>query len=356
MTDATLLDERRALADVVRRLADRVANHVTNEFLGRHPQWVTRYGDLAWTRGVEDARFHVNFLAGAIESGDPGTFGEYARWTAGLLHSRGIRPEFLVENLGQVGNCLGVLLSDVEAGQVRRFIEAGRAAADRPLAEAAGQPDAMHARSRIYLQAILNGERRAALAVVHELVREGQSVADIYCDVLQPAQFELGRLWERNEITVAREHMGTAITQFVIAQLYSQIGTPDVARGRAVVTGVEGELHQLGANMVADVLEADGWNVRFLGTQTPHGDVLGAIEEHEPSVLGVSATMLFNMRSAADLVERVRARFGSDLKIIVGGSAFSSTRGVWQDTGADAYGLDLRDAVARVREITGGVA
>jgi methanogenic corrinoid protein MtbC1 len=354
MTATIPLDDRRALADAVRRQRDGVADHVTEEFLRRHPQWVARYGDLAWTRGVEDARFHLDFLAGAIESGDPRTFAEYARWTTGVLNSRGIPPEFLIENLGQAGDQLRTLLNDVEGAHVVRFIEAGRAAAGQPPGEASGQHDALHVQRNVYLQAILNGERRAALTVALELLRDGHSVADVYCDVLQPAQHELGRLWERNEITVGREHMGTAITQFVIAQLYSHIPTSHTPRGKAIVTGVQGELHQLGANMVADVLEADGWNVRFLGTQTPQRDVLSAIEEHEPSVLGVSTTMLFNLRSAADLIEQARARFGTDMKIIVGGGAFCSTPDMWQDIGADAFALDLRDAVAQVRTITAG--
>src|SRR5690606_19701959 len=124
MTDDVPLDERRVLADAVRRQRDGVADQVTEEFLRRHPQWITRYGDRAWTRGVEDARFHLDFLAGAIESGDPRTFAEYARWTAGVLDSRGIPPEFFIENLGQAGDHLSVVLGEAEAVRVARFIDA----------------------------------------------------------------------------------------------------------------------------------------------------------------------------------------------------------------------------------------
>ena len=354
MTDAIPLHDRLALADLVRRHRDDVADHITEDFLRRHPQWVARYGDLAWARGVEDARFHLEFLAGAIESGDPRTFADYARWTAGVLSSRGIPAEYLIENLAQARDRLGSHLGEADAAQVARFFEAGSAAAGTPPQEAVGRTDALRSHREVYLQAILGGERKAALTVALELLRDGRSVTDIYCDVLQPAQQELGRLWEANRITVAREHMGTAITQFVIAQLYSHIERADTPRGRAVVTGVEGELHQLGANMVADVLEADGWDVRFLGTQTPQRDVLSAIEEHKPLLLGVSTTMLFNLRNASSLVEQARLQFGSDMKIIVGGGAFCSTPGLWQDIGADSFGLDLREAVARVRKITGG--
>lgn len=91
-----------------------------------------------------------------------------------------------------------------------------------------------------------------------------------------------------------------------------------------IVTGVEGEMHQLGANMLADVLEAEGWDVRFLGTQLPHRDILQAIEEHEPTIVGISATMLFNVPKVSSLIGDVRLRYGSDVRIILGGAAFGS--------------------------------
>ena len=163
-----------------------------------------------------------------------------------------------------------------------------------------------------------------------------------------PAQYEVGRRWERNEISVATEHVATAITQYVMAQLYGHLEIPETVRGNAVVTGVEGELHQLGANMVADVLEAEGWNVRFLGTQLPHGDVLGAVEDHEPRLLGVSATVLFNLPAVGRLIEDARSRFGSELRIVVGGGAFRSNPEVWRELGADGFGRELRESVAMV--------
>jgi methanogenic corrinoid protein MtbC1 len=195
------------------------------------------------------------------------------------------------------------------------------------------------------VQAILEGNRRAALNVTLEALREGAAVPDVYVEILQPAQYEVGRLWERSKITVAKEHMATAVTQYVVAQLYPRLEVPDTARGNALVTGVRGELHQLGANMVADVLESDGWNARFLGTQLPHEGVLDAIAEHEPRLLGISATVLSNLPAVADLIEDVRKAYGTEITILVGGGAFRTNPDGWQELGADAYGRDLRHAV-----------
>ena len=105
--------------------------------------------------------------------------------------------------------------------------------------------------------------------------------------------YEIGRLWQTNQITVAREHMATAITQYVMAQLFPLLGQSEGAsRGRVVVAGVQGELHQIGAMMVSDVLESDGWQVRFLGSNMPHSGILETMEQEAASVLCISTTIL----------------------------------------------------------------
>jgi MerR family transcriptional regulator, light-induced transcriptional regulator len=254
-----------------------------------------------------------------------------------------------VENLEQVRDRLARSLTDAQLHIVRRYMDAGSAAIaihGDALPETIGgslEPDV-----RLYVQAAVDGQRQAALNIALEAIRRGVPVPDVYCDLLQEAQYEIGRLWERNVISVAREHMATAITQFVVAQLYSHLEFRHPPRGRIIISGVEGELHQLGANMLADVLEADGWNVRFLGTQMPHRDILRAIEEHEATVLGVSITMLYNLPKVARLVTEARAVRGPELQIVVGGGAFNASNEAWRDIGADATARDLREAVAVV--------
>ena len=142
-----------------------------------------------------------------------------------------------------------------------------------------------------------------------EMLRPDRPVPEVYTALLQPAQYEVGRRWERNEISVAQEHMATAVTQYVLAELYSRLEIPESTRGGLVVTGVEGELHQVGAHMIADILEADGWNVRFLGTQMPHRDILSTIEEHRPRIVGISITMLFNLPRARALIDNIAGQW-----------------------------------------------
>jgi methanogenic corrinoid protein MtbC1 len=112
-----------------------------------------------------------------------------------------------------------------------------------------------------------------------------------------------------------------------------------------VIAGVPGELHHLGANMAADLLEANGWDVRFLGANVPERSVLSAIERHRPDVVGLSMTMLPHLPGLRQLVGSIRQAFPNAPRIAVGGRAFLASATLWQDVGADVFAADVRDVV-----------
>jgi methanogenic corrinoid protein MtbC1 len=149
--------------------------------------------------------------------------------------------------------------------------------------------------------------------------------------------------------------MATAITQSVLARVYPRIEPEHPVRGRAVIAGVQGEMHQVGAQMVADLLEADGWDVRFLGANAPHDGVVRSVEEHGAELFGVSCTMLFNVTRVDDLFEAARRSLGSRApRLLAGGGAFRHSPGLGHELGADGVARDLRDAVALARVLAPG--
>ena len=336
---------RSAITEQLQASAEAVATAMTDEFLRRHPDWVERYGDLARQRGLEDARFHIDFLTGALLADDAGSFARYAVWTAGVLSSRGIEPRFLVENLEQLREHALARLSPEARAEVGRLIVAAVNAIREyePGASRTGSGEALPGERSLYLQSALAGKRSAALNIAREALRAGASVLDVYQDMLQPAQYEIGRLWECNSITVAKEHAATAVTQYVVARLHEYLPAAAKTSGNAVMTGVRNEAHQLGATMVTDVLEAEGWNVRFLGTALPHRDIVAAVADHEATLVGISIALLSHLNTAGDLIDDLRGRFGDRIHIIVGGAAFRFNPDVWRDLGADGFGRDLRD-------------
>ena len=204
---------------------------------------------------------------------------------------------------------------------------------------------------REYLQEILAGRRKTALDIIMDAYRGGYPIPDIYMEIFQEALYEIGRLWESNRISVANEHMGTAITQYVMSNLYQHLEISDEKRGRFVMTGVQDELHQVGANMVADILEADGWDTVFLGTNVPEEGVIQSIRQHQADLFGISSTMLFNIPKVIRLVEAVRREFGDSVRIMLGGSAFKVLDAMPDELKGCTVALDLRQALERTRKV-----
>ncbi len=259
-----------------------------------------------------------------------------------MLNARDIATHFLLENIEQVRAALVkraepehvAVINDVVNSAVQAFDD--DVASDEPV---------LHNSVSVYLSAALSGQRDAALNVARELLREGSSIIDVYDKLLQTAQHEVGRLWETNQITIAQEHMVTSITQHVIAQLDSDRERAAQGRGNVVVCGVEGEYHQIGAQLVAEALESEGWNVRFLGSHLPNREVVRFVHDHKADALAISVTMLFNLPRVADLIEAIRSAQDGRVRIIVGGRAIQTTPRLCTEIGADACASDVRDAL-----------
>ncbi len=341
-----LQSDRTALADRLQQLKPEVAEQVTQVFLERHPEWLLKYGERARKYGIEDAQFHIDFLRGAIEAGSSQAFEDYCEWAAGLLKSRGIGSHFLVENLMQIETAVCWSLPAKAQAVVALMMQAGRTACGREKARPTPPDGPLGLTRSVYLQSILIGARAGSVQIVDEALRNGAGIFDIYSQVFQECLYEVGRLWENGTISVSVEHRATAITQFVMAGIYARAAAvqPSVPPRQCIVTGVAGELHQIGANMVADVLEDAGWNVQFLGTNAPHSGIVEAALAENSDLLCISATMLFNVPHVVGLIRDLRARLPK-VRVMIGGAAFRAKPELWADIGADGFAPDLSSAV-----------
>jgi len=342
------VSDRFQLARRLCSVKQNVAQAITDEFFLKHPEWTARYGERGRQFCTADACFHMDFLAGAIEADSPEAFADYSQWTARMLGARGIGAHTLEENLVQLEKYLSAELLPEQKAAVLTFLERGREACTEcaPLSDGHPANDSLSLIGNVYLAAILGGQRQAALNIVEEALRGGYSHVDIYVDVFAESLHRVGELWEMNKISVAQEHIATAITQYAIAAIYPKLVPAEIHRGNMVVTGVAGELHQIGANLVADAMEATGWTVRFLGTNLPHSSVLSTIEEISADVLCISTTIVANLPSAADLVRVVRSKLnGRSPKIVLGGAAYRLTTRFAHEVGATESFTDLRRAL-----------
>lgn len=197
-----------------------------------------------------------------------------------------------------------------------------------------------------YLEALLNGNRLAAVEMIQSEVSGGMPIRDVYLYVFQRTQQEVGRLWQTNQISVAQEHYCSAATQLVMSLLYPQIFSGERNGLRAVATSVGGELHEIGIRMVADFLEMEGWDTYYLGANAPVDTVLEALAERQADLLAISATMTFHLPQVEEMIDQLRLdESGGRVPILVGGRPFNLAPDIWRQVGADGTAADAREAV-----------
>ena len=168
---------------------------------------------------------------------------------------------------------------------------------------------------------LLAGDRQGCRAMTEELLKNGMPVPTLYQELFQHALYRIGELWEQNKISVVREHIATAIVESLLALTYPLICNADPTGKRVVVACTPTELHQLGARMVADILEMNGWDSHFLGTTTNTTGLIHHLQELQPHLLCLSLSTQMAFSDLLATIRQVRGPF-PDLPIAVGGQAF----------------------------------
>src|ERR1700743_2098453 len=146
-----------------------------------------------------------------------------------------------------------------------------------------------------YLQHQLRGDRRAAVRFIDDLLKDGTSVDDVKHRIVQSAQEQIGRLWQEDRITIAQEHMATAISQLVLAHLFNLSVFRERLHRKILVACVPGEHHEFPGRLLADALDVAGYDVRFLGADVPQDALMSALKDESPDVVALSVTMLFHV-------------------------------------------------------------
>jgi methanogenic corrinoid protein MtbC1 len=293
----------------------------------------------------------------AVEVENGALFMDYVDWAASLFAGLGKPASFFASTLAAIRTVIGERLDlDVATACDVRIEEAlGRLERTaRPPASFVEEPTPLADLARRYMDALRRRDQHTAQEVILQAVEDGADIRDIYMEVFQPVLYELGRLWQTNKISVGQEHYATAATQLVMSQLYPRIFSACRNGLRLVSVCVGGELHEIGARMVTDFFEMEGWDTHFYGASTPSESVVEAVREIEPHVLGISATIAVRLHKVTDLIQRAREDpTGRHAKILVGGYPFNHAPGLWKQVGADGYGRDAKQAVAIAVRLVG---
>jgi methanogenic corrinoid protein MtbC1 len=172
-----------------------------------------------------------------------------------------------------------------------------------------------------YLISLLAGKRLECCTIIQNLLDGGLEITDLHENLIKRGMYEVGDLWELKNITIANEHLATAISDTLLNLTYPYIFKTKRKGKKAVIACCANELHQLGAKMAADILELNGWDSYFLGANTPLDDMLCYIDEISPAIVGLSLSYLPHLDYLKRAVEIIRIEF-PNLDLLVGGHAF----------------------------------
>ena len=204
-----------------------------------------------------------------------------------------------------------------------------------------------------YLLGLLRGDRQQCQILVKTALEEKIGLQTLYEKVIGPAMMEIGRLWEVKEITIAQEHLATAITQSVISSFYEYLFSNKNReyKGKMILTCVGDELHELGPRMLADLIEMEGWDVMYLGANMPIDAIFQMVVEEKPDIVGLSTTIQENKDDIRELIKRIKEEHDPSIPIMVGGLAYTISPDLFEHTGGDFLGKNFNEALDFIRKI-----
>jgi methanogenic corrinoid protein MtbC1 len=198
-----------------------------------------------------------------------------------------------------------------------------------------------------YLETLLVGDRRRCRSIIEDILHHNSaSITGVYSDIIWPIMVEIDALYHAERITSAQEHLATRINRTIVDQLQNKLPRqPKTDRKVAICSSLR-EMSELGGQIIADMFESAGWDVRFLGGGLNSDDILSYIHQFSPDILviyGTEPNETPQIRSIIDRIKEINAL--PEMKIMLSGGIFGRTEGLWEEIGADLFAASAIEAV-----------
>jgi MerR family transcriptional regulator, light-induced transcriptional regulator len=199
-----------------------------------------------------------------------------------------------------------------------------------------------------YLEAVLEPDPFRARAVARGAADAGIGVHTLYSEVFAPVLVEVGNRWESGAIGVAHEHLAAEVTTSLVSELAERSRRPPETGRLAIVACSPGERHCIGGQMLTGLLEAEGWEVLYLGATLPREDLVALADSEAPDVVALSTTMSDHLPDAEATVDALQSLAEPPL-VAVGGQAYEGEQAA-RRIGADLWAPTALDAPALIHE------
>ena len=202
-------------------------------------------------------------------------------------------------------------------------------------------------------EAIVVGDRSRAATLAQQAIDDGTEPAVVITQSLVAAMEEVGRLFEANEyflpeMMMSSDAMNAALT--IVKPLVAE-GTFET-QGRVVLGTVQGDLHDLGKNIVKMMLEGASFEVVDAGIDVPPSRFIELVRTEKPDVIGLSALLTTTMPAMREVIVSLReAGLRDQVGVVIGGGPV--TLDYAADIGADGYSPDAPQAVSLIRKLVG---
>jgi methanogenic corrinoid protein MtbC1 len=344
-------------ASIIESSARALAAHAAELLLARHPS-ASAFGTPAFRRWQDHLGGRLLELAGAMRAGEPDLFASGLRWASIAFNARGLSGDELLAALDAMGEALeeglpnaGPRAADPYLAVARRALEAP---ARQPPPAVAGPYGELASQ---YLLAVLEGDRRRAVALIDEAVDRGLNPRDALVHVAIPVSCEIGRMWHLGEVTVGEEHFVTATSSLLFGAMRQRMSRAE-PNGRCVmIASVPGNRHELAGRVAGLLLEAAGWRVVDVGTEMPSEDIVRSAADFGADLLVLGVMLTTQIETTAATLNALRDDERTrGTPVIVGGHVFDQAPQLWKRIGADAHArtvgeiVELAEAVWKHRQ------
>ncbi|GIK39927.1 MAG: hypothetical protein BroJett011_37600 [Chloroflexota bacterium] len=202
-------------------------------------------------------------------------------------------------------------------------------------------------------EAVLKGNAKAAAAETQAAIEAGVPAVDILHQACIPAMTEVGRLFESGEKFVPEMLIAARAMQKALEILKPLLVQAEVKTlGKVVIGTVAGDLHDIGKNLVAMMLEGAGFQIIDLGNDVAPEKFVEAVKQHEPDLLGMSALLTTTVASISDTIRALtEAGVRDKVKVIIGGAPI--TQDFANKVGADGFAPDAGSVARMAKNLLG---
>jgi 5-methyltetrahydrofolate--homocysteine methyltransferase len=204
-----------------------------------------------------------------------------------------------------------------------------------------------------FRKAVIEGDVPASVAAAHKALDDGVQPLDLISQGIGPAMAEVGKLFEEGEYFVPELLMAARATKevfHILRPVLVQTGAKPMAH--VVLGTVQGDLHDIGKNLVAAMLEGGGFEVTDLGVDVSPEEFIAVVKKKPVQIVGLSALLTTTMPAMKTTIEAFSAAgIREQIRIMVGGAPITKTYA--ESIGADGYGETAAASVDLARRLMG---